>query len=181
MADGNRAAGAILVPHQSRSQLVAPYPWIYTRRGRRVAARWRILPDAEVRVCTRARTSRALTSTHRGYPFFAARMEAVFLNGNVRPVNLSLALLLGPFRSSQNGGPTISASRVRWLLVPVVGGGDGASLWWLEALDLSVGLLWGMLACPRDAVLRSPISFRLQPRYSSLFSPSLSCSSQLRV
>lgn len=44
-----------------------------------------------------------------------------------------------------------------WLAVPG-GGGDvsgGRSV--LEALDLSAGLLWGMLTCPRDAVLRSTL------------------------
>lgn len=34
----------------------------------------------------------------------------------------------------------------------------------LEALDLSAGLLWGMLTCPRDAVLRSRLSFSFQQR-----------------
>lgn len=38
-----------------------------------------------------------------------------------------------------------------WLADGVSGGGRSV----LEALDLSAGLLWGMLTCPRDAVLCS--------------------------
>jgi len=103
------------------------------------------------------------------HPFFAARTEAVFLNGNVRPVNLSLALLLGPFRSSQNGGPAISTD---WPLAAAAAAADGASLYrWEARSSRSIGrsTLGDAKLSKGCCSLRSRISFRLQrrPRYSS--------------
>lgn len=107
---------------------------------------------------------------HIGYsPFRRLDEGCIFKRERspARPVNLSLALLLGPFRSSQNGGPPSAPGLVwcGWLTGWLVGwlagwlaglaGGVSGGRSVLEALDLSASLLWGMLTCPRDAVLRS--------------------------
>lgn len=108
----------------------------------------------------RGRDGKATTDTHWLSPFRRLDEGCIFKRERspTRPVNLSLALLLGPFRSSQNGSPP-SAPRLAWCgwladwLVGGVSGGRSV----LGALDLSAGLLWGMLTCPKDAVLRSTL------------------------
>lgn len=105
----------------------------------------------------RGRDGKATTDTHWLSPFRRLDEGCIFkreCSPTRRPVNLSLALLLGPFRSSQNGGPP-SAPGLAWCgwLTGSVSGSRSV----LGALDLSAGLLWGMLTCPRDAVLRSTL------------------------
>lgn len=143
------------------------------REEGRVTTRWRILSETRIHICVRAHNP---THTLRVrwlpreytracfFPFFTGWTKVVFLKRERsarRPVNLSLALLLGPFRSSQNGGPPSAPS---WLISAAVAAATMVLVLGrlvLEALDLSAGLLWGMLTCPREmlfSVLDSPLA-----------------------
>lgn len=111
-----------------RVQLVASYPRIYSRDGEAGTTRWRTLSDASVILYTgaahikremeggREGGRRASTNTHWLSPFRRLDEGCIFKPERFparRPVNLSLALLLGPFRSSQNRGPP-SAPGLAW-------------------------------------------------------------------
>lgn len=77
-------------------------------------------------------------STHRAcYPFFTGWTKVVFLKRERsarRPVNLSLALLLGPFRSSPEWRFTISTES--WLISAAVAATEAAAT---MVLVLAVG------------------------------------------